>query len=85
MWLKCSKPKRKEHYEDTWVEPLHLTCVEREEIARDFTTFWLEPAKENHSLPNYQPGQHLPIEMVINGEKVLVVTPYRLVHPAQVA
>ncbi|WP_250132403.1 MOSC domain-containing protein, partial [Vibrio crassostreae] len=42
--------KEKEHYEDTWVESLHLTCVEREEIARDFTTFWLEPAKENHSL-----------------------------------
>ncbi|UPR53706.1 hybrid-cluster NAD(P)-dependent oxidoreductase [Vibrio cyclitrophicus] len=62
--------KEKEHYEDTWIESLHLTCVEREEIARDFTTFWLEPAKENHSLPSYQPGQHLPIEMVINGEKV---------------
>ncbi|MCX2759707.1 hybrid-cluster NAD(P)-dependent oxidoreductase [Vibrio sp. Sgm 22] len=62
--------KEKEYYEDTWVESLHLTCVEREEIARDFTTFWLEPAKENHSLPSYQPGQHLPIEMVINGEKV---------------
>ena len=62
--------KEKEHYEDTWVESLHLTCVEREEIARDFTTFWLEPAKDNHSLPNYQPGQHLPIEMVIDGEKV---------------
>ncbi|MCG9555387.1 hybrid-cluster NAD(P)-dependent oxidoreductase [Vibrio sp. Isolate31] len=62
--------KEKELYEDTWVESLHLTCVEREEIARDFTTFWLEPAKENHSLPSYQPGQHLPIEMVIDGEKV---------------
>ena len=62
--------KEKEHYEDTWVESLHLTCVEREEIARDFTTFWLEPARENHSLPSYQPGQHLPIEMVIDGEKV---------------
>lgn len=37
--------KEKEHYEDTWIESLHLTCVEREEIARDFTTFWLEPAK----------------------------------------
>ncbi|KAB0475792.1 hybrid-cluster NAD(P)-dependent oxidoreductase [Vibrio sp. IB15] len=62
--------KEKEYYEDTWVESLHLTCVEREEIARDFTTFWLEPAKESHSLPSYQPGQHLPIEMVIDGEKV---------------
>ncbi|MFA0725195.1 FAD-binding oxidoreductase, partial [Vibrio sp. 10N.222.49.E5] len=59
-----------EHYEDTWIESLHLTCVEREEIARDFTTFWLEPAKENHALPSYQPGQHLPIEMVIDGETV---------------
>ena len=62
--------KPKEQYEDTWVESLHLTCVDREEIARDFTTFWLEPAKGDKVLPSYQPGQHLPIEMTIDGEKI---------------
>ncbi|MCV5389150.1 FAD-binding oxidoreductase, partial [Escherichia coli] len=45
-----------------------LTCVEREEIAQDFVTLWLEPS--NGSLPNYLPGQHLPIEVDINGKKI---------------
>ena len=68
--IEVLETKPKEQYEDTWVESLHLTCVEREEIARDFTTFWLEPAKGDNVLPSYQPGQHLPIEMTIDGEKI---------------
>jgi len=60
--------KEKEFYEDTWQEALMLTCVEREEVARDFITFWLEPNKG--TTPTYQPGQHLPIEIQIDGELV---------------
>ena len=45
-----------------------MTCVEREEIARDFVTFWLEP--EHGTAPVYLPGQHLPISLDIDGEKV---------------
>ncbi|MDV5169609.1 hybrid-cluster NAD(P)-dependent oxidoreductase [Photobacterium rosenbergii] len=61
--------KPKEIYPDNGTQSLTLTCVEREEIARDFCTFWLEPAKQQ-SLPTYQPGQHLPIQVEINGEYV---------------
>lgn len=61
--------KTKEVYEDNGDEKLTLTCVEREDIARDFCTFWLEPTKQQ-SLPTYQPGQHLPLQLEINGEYV---------------
>lgn len=61
--------KPKEIYPDNGKQALTLTCVEREEIARDFCTFWLEPGKQQ-SLPTYQPGQHLPIQVEINGEYV---------------
>ncbi|MEF3019897.1 hybrid-cluster NAD(P)-dependent oxidoreductase [Vibrio mimicus] len=60
--------KEKEVYPDQGISHFTLTCVEREEIARDFVTFWLEPAKG--IAPQYLPGQHLPIEMVIDGESV---------------
>lgn len=60
--------KEKEVYPDQGISHFTLTCVEREEIARDFVTFWLEPAKG--IAPQYLPGQHLPIEMVIDGEPV---------------
>ncbi|KJY67928.1 hybrid-cluster NAD(P)-dependent oxidoreductase [Vibrio nigripulchritudo] len=53
--------KPKEEYEDKSKAKLILTCVERETIARDFITFWLEPSKG--TLPGYLPGQHLPIEI----------------------
>ncbi|AJR05180.1 hypothetical protein H744_1c0151 [Photobacterium gaetbulicola Gung47] len=62
-----SKPK--EIYLDNGNQALTLTCVEREEVARDFCTFWLEPTKQQ-SLPAYQPGQHLPVQVEINGEYV---------------
>ncbi|WP_305856462.1 hybrid-cluster NAD(P)-dependent oxidoreductase [Balneatrix alpica] len=37
-----------------------LRCVERQAIARDFVTFWLE-AEDGTSLADYRPGQHLPL------------------------
>ncbi|WP_367989706.1 MOSC N-terminal beta barrel domain-containing protein [Vibrio sp. NTOU-M3] len=60
--------KEKEYYPDTSPKKLTMTCVEREEIARDFNTFWLEP--EHDEMPHYLPGQHLPIEVVIDGQTV---------------
>ncbi len=58
--------KDKEYYPDNRPTQLLMTCVEREEIARDFVTFWLEP--KLGELPVYQPGQHLPISIEIDGE-----------------
>ncbi|EGR3255353.1 flavodoxin [Vibrio parahaemolyticus] len=60
--------KEPEFYPDNSPVRMMLTCVEREEIAQDFVTLWLEPSKG--SLPNYLPGQHLPIEVDINGKKI---------------
>lgn len=60
--------KEKERYADLGQSHYVMTCVEREEIARDFVTFWLEP--EHGMIPSYQPGQHLPIEVVVNGENI---------------
>lgn len=60
--------KEKEFYADNSPKQLLMTCVEREEIARDFMTFWLEP--QHGETPVYQPGQHLPISIEIDGERV---------------
>ncbi|MBM5024081.1 MOSC domain-containing protein [Vibrio parahaemolyticus] len=60
--------KEPEFYPDNSPVRMTLTCVECEEIAQDFVTLWLEPSKG--SLPNYLPGQHLPIEVDINGKKI---------------
>ncbi|MDW6005303.1 hybrid-cluster NAD(P)-dependent oxidoreductase [Vibrio mangrovi] len=60
--------KEKEHYPDNQPKRQTMTCVEREEIARDFVTFWLEP--QHGQIPVYQPGQHLPIELIVDGEEV---------------
>lgn len=63
--------KEKEQYQDkrfgesTVSRRLTLTCVEIEEIAKDFITYWLEPT--NGILPNFLPGQYLPIEVALNG------------------
>jgi hypothetical protein len=62
--------KPKEIYAET---KLLLTCVEREDIASDFTTFWLESHQQS-PLPPYLPGQHLPLQLEINGE--FLRTPY---------
>ncbi len=60
--------KEAEFYPDNSPNRMSLTCVEREEIARDFVTLWLEPNKGQ--LPTYLPGQHLPIEVNLDGKKV---------------
>ena len=46
---------------------LILICVRRENIAQNFCTFWFESAN-NHSLPSYFPGQHLPVTIKIGGK-----------------
>ena len=67
--IEVLETKPKEVYPDSSDIKLTLTCVEREDIARDFCTFWLEPTKQQ-TLPAYQPGQHLPLQVEINGEYV---------------
>ena len=57
----------KQVYVDNAETKLLLTCVEREDIAADFTTFWLESHQQS-PLPPYLPGQHLPLQLEINGE-----------------
>lgn len=46
-----------------------LVCVAREPLARDLETFWFEAA-DGEPLPDYLPGQHLPISLDIKGERV---------------
>ena len=60
--------KEKEFYEDNSPQQQLMTCVEVEEIARNFVTFWLEP-QHSHAM-SYQPGQHLPIELTIDGKTI---------------
>ncbi|MCL9780606.1 hybrid-cluster NAD(P)-dependent oxidoreductase [Vibrio sp. S4M6] len=60
--------KDKEVYQDNAPQQQLLTCVEVEEIARNFVTFWLEP-QHSHATP-YRPGQHLPIEINMNGKVI---------------
>ncbi|WP_429191216.1 MOSC N-terminal beta barrel domain-containing protein [Aeromonas veronii] len=46
-----------------------LVCVAREPLARDLETFWFEAA-DGEPLPDYLPGQHLPISLDIKNERV---------------
>lgn len=46
-----------------------LRCVAREPLARDLETFWFEAA-DGEPLPDYLPGQHLPISLDIKGERL---------------
>ncbi|RXJ71594.1 flavodoxin [Veronia nyctiphanis] len=57
-----------EVYEDNTTPKSRLVCEEREEVAKDFMTFWLKP--ENGDVPEYKAGQHLPIDFSINGNIV---------------
>ncbi|PXA73048.1 hybrid-cluster NAD(P)-dependent oxidoreductase [Vibrio sp. 11986-1-5] len=58
--------KEKEHYLDQGQRHYQMRCVERETIANNFVTFWLEPQRSDFS--EYFPGQHLPIEVIIDGK-----------------
>ncbi|WP_318447740.1 hybrid-cluster NAD(P)-dependent oxidoreductase [Photobacterium leiognathi] len=68
--IEVLETKPKEIYADNCDVKLQLTCVEREDIAQDFTTFWLESHQGNQALPTYLPGQHLPIQLEVNGEYI---------------
>ncbi len=68
--IEVLETKPKEIYTDNSDVKLQLTCVEREDIAQDFTTFWLESHQDNQALPTYLPGQHLPIQLEVNGEYI---------------
>ncbi|MFQ2546711.1 MOSC N-terminal beta barrel domain-containing protein [Aeromonas caviae] len=46
-----------------------LVCVAREPLAQDLETFWFEAA-DGEPLPDYLPGQHLPISLDIKGERL---------------
>ena len=56
-------------YPDNRIEKLHLTCVKKEVVAREFVTFWFEQQNQKQ-LPDYLPGQHLPIELTIDEQPV---------------
>ncbi|WP_318443022.1 hybrid-cluster NAD(P)-dependent oxidoreductase [Photobacterium leiognathi] len=68
--IEVLETKPKEIYADNCDVKLQLTCVEREDIAQDFTTFWLESHQDNQALPTYLPGQHLPIQLEVNDEYI---------------
>ncbi|WP_061011350.1 hybrid-cluster NAD(P)-dependent oxidoreductase [Photobacterium leiognathi] len=68
--IEVLETKPKEIYADNCDVKLQLTCVEREDIAQGFTTFWLESHQDNQALPTYLPGQHLPIQLEVNGEYI---------------
>ncbi|WP_353499625.1 hybrid-cluster NAD(P)-dependent oxidoreductase [Vibrio sp. CB1-14] len=60
--------KDKEVYDDLDAQKQEFVCVERERVARNFETFWLEPQKG--AMPDYKAGQHLPIELNLDGQVV---------------
>jgi uncharacterized protein YcbX/ferredoxin-NADP reductase len=60
--------KDKEVYDDLDAQKQEFVCVERERVARNFETFWLEPQKG--AMPDYKAGQHLPIEINLDGQVV---------------
>ncbi|HHF3100554.1 TPA: hybrid-cluster NAD(P)-dependent oxidoreductase [Vibrio alginolyticus] len=60
--------KAKERYEDLDAKKQEFICVARETVAKDFETFWLKP-KTDHT-PSYKAGQHLPIEVLIDNQRV---------------
>ncbi|EKP0298299.1 MOSC domain-containing protein [Aeromonas veronii] len=61
--------KRPAPYPDGAPKKRELICVAREPLARDLETFWFEAA-DGEPLPDYLPGQHLPISLDIKHERV---------------
>ncbi|MBL0666662.1 MOSC domain-containing protein [Aeromonas jandaei] len=61
--------KRPAPYPDGAPKKRELVCVAREPLARDLETFWFEAA-DGEPLPDYLPGQHLPISLDIKNERV---------------
>ncbi len=56
-------------YPDAAPPKRRLVCVAREPLARDLETFWFEAA-DGAALPSYLPGQHLPISVDVEDERV---------------
>lgn len=61
--------KSREFFIDRSVKKLNLICVEREEVARDFCTFWFQQTK-NKKLPHYLPGQNIKVRVNINDKYI---------------
>ncbi|MEH6577031.1 MAG: hybrid-cluster NAD(P)-dependent oxidoreductase [Amphritea sp.] len=61
--------QEKQPYPDNGSINFTLKCVEREIIAQDFCTLWFEMSAGD-ALPDYLPGQHLPILLDIDGKSV---------------
>jgi uncharacterized protein len=59
--------KDKEQYIDNHPVRIRLRCVAREVVARDFITFRFSVAQGD--IPDYLPGQYLPLEIDIDGVK----------------
>ncbi|OEE62883.1 flavodoxin [Enterovibrio norvegicus FF-162] len=57
-----------EVYEDKTTPKLTLQCKDIEHVAQDFKTFWFDSTEGQ--LPAYKAGQHLPIELDIDGKRV---------------
>jgi hypothetical protein len=57
-------------YPDAAPRRRQLVCVEREPLARDMDTYWLE-AMDGKPLADYRPGQHLPVALDIDGRRHL--------------
>ncbi|KXF83116.1 hybrid-cluster NAD(P)-dependent oxidoreductase [Enterovibrio coralii] len=57
-----------EAYEDNTTPKLNLKVREVETVAKDFKTFWFD--SKQGTLPEYKAGQHLPIELNIDGSRV---------------
>lgn len=66
--IKVLEYREPEVYEDNTTPKLNLKCSDVEEVARDFKTFWF--TSQQGTLPSYKAGQHLPIELDINGERI---------------
>lgn len=62
--IKVLETKPKEFYEDNGRDNIKLTCVAKEDTAREFVTYWFEPTVG--ILPNYLSGQYLPIQIIVN-------------------
>ncbi len=60
--------KPRETFADNSEKKLMLTCVEKEWLTHDFCTFWFT-TDGAATLPGYLPGQHLPLQVTIDGHR----------------
>lgn len=65
--IEILEEKPRETFTDNSEKKLMLTCVEKTFLTEDFCTFWLTSANAA-TLPDYLPGQHLPVHVTVNGQ-----------------